>query len=451
MIVHCDQCNTNFRLDDAKVKDTGVKVRCSKCRHIFVVFPEMPKEDSEFHDLLKSFGPASGTAMASAKEEEAPLQETSQTEDFSFTAGESGFAGYGDLQEEAGPPELAGEEASDTPDAGFSAGGGELQRNEFDFSALLDEPPPRVEESAQNEFQGLDVFDNLDFSSEEPVADGAVQGKTSSPQDAVFDDDFPLPETLPSDSRVEPVEESPEVALSDGDAAPPAPDFAVAFADEQPREEQGVQEEAIPEEGALIAQEVAADELPSLSSRRRQHSVLPIVVTAISVVFILLLAAGGLIFLKDGPNAFDRLGLGFLSQWAGMEVKEEGNISVRGMTGVFMANKEAGEIFVVTGEAVNGFKKPRASIQVRGFLYGPNGEVLMRKVAYCGNMLTQEQLKTLPLSKIELAMNNQFGDSLSNLGVPPGKGIPFVIVFTKLPNNAVDYGVEVAGSTVAGK
>lgn len=450
MIVHCDQCNTNFRLDDAKVKDTGVKVRCSKCRHIFVVFPEMPKEDSEFHDLLKSLGPASGTAMANANEEEAPLQDTAvKAEDFSLTAGESG---YGDLQEEPSPPELAGEVSSDTPDAEFSAGGGDVQRNEFDFSALLDEPPLRVEESAQIEFQGMDVFDTLDFSSEEPVADGAVQEKPSSPQDAVFNDDFPFPETLPSDSQVEPVERSLEAAFPDGDdAAPPSPDFAAAFADAQPREEQSVQGEAIPEEDAFVAQEVTADELPPLSSRRRQHSMLPIVVTAISVVFILLLAAGGLVFLKDGPKAFDRLGLGFLSQWSGMEVKEEGNISVRGMTGVFMTNKEAGEIFVVTGEAVNGFKKPRASIQVRGLLYGPNGEVLMRRVAYGGNMLTQEQLKTLPLPKIEAAMNNQFGDSLSNLGVSPGKGIPFVIVFTKLPNNAVDYGVEVAGSTVAGK
>lgn len=448
MIVHCDQCNTNFRLDDAKVKDTGVKVRCSKCRHIFVVFPEMPKEDSEFQDLLKSLGPASVTPTASAEEEEAPLQETSQAEDPFSPTGESP---YGDLQEEAVPFDHAGEvDGSGTPDAEFPAGG-KLHRNEFDFSALLDEPPPRVEEFTQNEFQGLDVFDNLDFSSEEPVAVGAVQEKASSPQDAVFGDDFPLPETLTSDSGVKPAEEPPEVAFPYGDAAPPAPDFEVAFADEQSREEQDVQGEAIPEEGAFVAQEVTADELPPLSSRRRQHSVLPIIVTAISVVFILLLAAGGLVFLKDGPKAFDRLGLGFLSQWSGMEVKEEGSISVRGMSGVFMTNKEAGEIFVVTGEAVNGFSKPRASIQVRGLLYGPNGEVLMRRVAYGGNMLTQEQLKTLPLPKIEAAMNNQFGDSLSNLGVSPGKGIPFVIVFTKLPNNASDYGVEVAGSTVAGK
>ena len=53
------------------------------------------------------------------------------------------------------------------------------------------------------------------------------------------------------------------------------------------------------------------------------------------------------------------------------------------------------------------------------------------------------------MAKIETAMNNQFGDSLSNLGVQPGKGIPFVIVFANVPKDVAEFGVEIAGSTVA--
>ncbi len=48
-------------------------------------------------------------------------------------------------------------------------------------------------------------------------------------------------------------------------------------------------------------------------------------------------------------------------------------------------------------------------------------------------------------------MGNQFGDSLSNLAVQPGKSIPFVVVFTNVPKEAVDFGVEVVGSTAAGQ
>ncbi|MDJ0851445.1 MAG: zinc-ribbon domain-containing protein [Myxococcota bacterium] len=37
MIVTCEQCSTQFQLDDARVPDDGVRVRCSRCKHAFVV------------------------------------------------------------------------------------------------------------------------------------------------------------------------------------------------------------------------------------------------------------------------------------------------------------------------------------------------------------------------------------------------------------------------------
>ncbi|MCK6550815.1 zinc-ribbon domain-containing protein, partial [Myxococcota bacterium] len=37
MIVQCDKCKTKFRIADEKVTDAGVKVRCSRCAHVFMV------------------------------------------------------------------------------------------------------------------------------------------------------------------------------------------------------------------------------------------------------------------------------------------------------------------------------------------------------------------------------------------------------------------------------
>jgi predicted Zn finger-like uncharacterized protein len=37
MIVECGQCKTKFRVADDKITPAGVKVRCSKCKHIFTV------------------------------------------------------------------------------------------------------------------------------------------------------------------------------------------------------------------------------------------------------------------------------------------------------------------------------------------------------------------------------------------------------------------------------
>lgn len=37
MIVQCDKCKTKFRIADEKVAASGVKVRCSRCAHVFMV------------------------------------------------------------------------------------------------------------------------------------------------------------------------------------------------------------------------------------------------------------------------------------------------------------------------------------------------------------------------------------------------------------------------------
>lgn len=202
-----------------------------------------------------------------------------------------------------------------------------------------------------------------------------------------------------------------------------------------------------------IPEDFEEEGLPPLSipSRRKGRSVLAVSVVAISVLVIVVLSGAGLYLLQSGPAAFDKVGLGFVAKWFGMESTEEGRITIRNQQASFYLNKEAGELFVVTGEAVNSFRKARASIHVRVNIYDKKGAVLVQKTAYCGNRITPEQLSSLPMSKIESIMSNQFGDSLSNLGVQPGKGINFVVAIPNVPKDAADFGVEVIGSTVAGK
>ena len=45
MIVRCDKCSTRFRIADDKVTPGGVKVRCSRCAHVFVVTPASDASD----------------------------------------------------------------------------------------------------------------------------------------------------------------------------------------------------------------------------------------------------------------------------------------------------------------------------------------------------------------------------------------------------------------------
>ena len=45
MIITCQECNSSFNVDDSLIKETGSKVRCSKCEHVFVTYPYSPEDD----------------------------------------------------------------------------------------------------------------------------------------------------------------------------------------------------------------------------------------------------------------------------------------------------------------------------------------------------------------------------------------------------------------------
>lgn len=561
MIIQCDQCNTKFKLDDAKVSERGTKVRCSKCKHIFIVQKEVPHEEPDLDSLLSGLGASVTEAEAPAPqtredwrlsaEEATPRGEEPREEAPAGSTGTMGGNEFGEdffaTSEEASPEKEAGEEFGEFPfpeERGVAPSGAESapkatagESEGFDFGEFPFEeeqaavpPAPSVAEAAPEKTAEFD-FGEFSFDEEKPVAaaESPEAAPAASEETGGFDfGDVDLGTGEPSKEgtagfsaggssedlfsfgeepavgsagiapRVEP--ESPEKTGEGFDFesfAVPSPEGGVGedltasepsafvlegekkagesepldFGDIDFGESVGAgsvpskMEAASPVAGTALAPEPqpqvstvsfpppppAEEELPPLSiaTRKKGSSVIPMAVTAIAALIVLAIAGVGFYVFREGPAAFDKLGLGFLAKWAGLEVAEEGGIVIRNPAGAFMVNKEAGEIFVISGEAVNNFRKPRASIQVKGIVLGAKGAPLMQKVVYCGNALSKEQLTTLPMAKIEAAMGNQFGDSLSNLGVQPGKGIPFVVVFSGVPKDAAEFSVEVVGSTVA--
>jgi predicted Zn finger-like uncharacterized protein len=50
VIVTCERCSTQFQLDDSRVPQRGVRVRCSRCKHAFRVVPEQASARAESRD-----------------------------------------------------------------------------------------------------------------------------------------------------------------------------------------------------------------------------------------------------------------------------------------------------------------------------------------------------------------------------------------------------------------
>lgn len=500
MIIQCEQCQTKFRLDDAKIKGRGVKVRCSKCRHVFLVHNEEPQPETAFSEVLGQYGETAaerqpvadtpmvpgefavgaGTGLAAGQETPGALAEA----DFSLPQ-----SMVPETEEQQPSPAVPADEfdfsfdvadadtSQDTvaipaaPVEGEKAAGVE---EPFDFPPVSN---PTVEQVDTDDFtidfgelnspqepvsgtlpvhagatQGHDTF-NLDFDNllgeESPPAGGRAPSSVMGFGEEIF--------SAASSHSAKDGDGFGGLDFSDldlGELPSPAAQGGTSPSGKESRQS----EPSVSADSFILAspgQEPSAEEteeLPPLtiSSRRKGASFFPAAVTVVAIIIVVIVAGIGF-FVVSGPETVKKMGLGFITTLTGGEVQDEGKISLGKVTAEFVANKEAGELFVIRGETVNNYNKPRASIQVKATLLGATGQPILNKPAYCGNSLTKEQLETLPLAKIEEVMNNQFGDSLSNLGVQPGKSIPFVVVFANVPKDAVDFSVTVAGSTVAAK
>jgi len=446
MIVQCEQCRTKFRLDDGKVSTRGVKVRCAKCRHVFTVrkeetslqsagTPESSASVAEIWVADDLWAPAPATADATtaaapdqvAQNDDLPRSGSAsesgafQPDSAVFAARESSEAGvgadFGEINfgtESAMPSSAEGSSGADPGRTGAAAGG--LDFSDISFTAEPSAAPATGTDFAEMTMAMPDQKQEMDISA------------ASVPAPPVAEDNFNLGKIDFGKERPAPPKAEQPVAAAETHASEAAPPYAAPLSD-------------ISFEAPAAKEEQEAPPL-FIPSRRRRSPLLSILVTILAVL--VLGAAGfmGYIYLSGDSDA--------LNLFAKPRVQvEEGRITLRKISAAYLENAAAGELLVISGEAVNNFNKPRAALQLKGMIFGGDGTVLVSKVAYAGNILTNEQLLTMPLDKIEAAMNNQFGDSLANLEVQPGKAIPFTLVIANPPKEGREFGVEVVGSTVA--
>jgi hypothetical protein len=117
--------------------------------------------------------------------------------------------------------------------------------------------------------------------------------------------------------------------------------------------------------------------------------------------------------------------------------------------GKFVDNNKTGRIFVIKGKIRNDYSEARNFIRVRGALYLKDGKEAQSRIVYCGNALSDTDLKMLDVPTINKRLGNRFGDSKSNFKIPSGKILPFTVVFSNLPRDLGEFSVEVVGSVPA--
>jgi len=411
MIIQCEKCKTRFKLDDARVTESGVRVRCSRCSHTFIVKRDTPEEESDFDVLLQGFG---GTEQADTGAES--------------VASVAGDSSEGSSGEAALPPPAAEDKQ-------------ELSFGERDAAPADAVEPQEDLDSSVEPFDGYFrtgiALPQFQVHPASPEAGDAANTGLDSRLDEAFRpyDAVAVCGAAPKDSA------DGEMPAEEEKQGPPFNDSEKSGEDRNsPRHE-----EKWPVADSRD-DETAGDELHplSISSRRKKSPFFPILIGALALL--VAIVAGFYLYRNySGDLASlipDRL------------KKGTSHATIRSLGGSFLINKEAGELFVIRGEIFNASLKPISAIRVQGTVYGVNGSVLARRTVYCGNTFSREETTFRSFSGMEKTMNRQFGDTLANLEIPPGKGIPFAIVFKDVPREAKDYGAEIvdlSGALPAGR
>jgi len=99
----------------------------------------------------------------------------------------------------------------------------------------------------------------------------------------------------------------------------------------------------------------------------------------------------------------------------------------------FINNPLLGNIRVVEGLAMNTSPYPMTRIRIRGELMDLAGAMVKETSAYCGNLLTDEELGIMSEEQIFRELAIPQGSDIPNDRIAPQGTIPFVLVFLREP------------------
>lgn len=396
MIISCPECSTRFRVDESKIPAQGAKIRCARCKHIFAVSPPPPEPETVAEqERPATETPRQETPPVATDTEQAPEESPSDGDDFGFDDFESSEIGTG-------------------------------ANDEFDPSAF-----DTAEDEAEDDFSFGDDYGNVSL--------GEDDGNAGEEPPFSFGEPTPAKDTEERESQEEfsfkPAKEQ---------AAPQPDPLADSFT-----EEDSLGDMSLPPADTGFDADIPDLPPPTAVSKSSSRGPLSVVILFVMVLILAVLVAGGVLVWKNGPEALEQL----VSSLTGkpQATAPVGNIRLTNLQGSFITNRKEGELFVIRGLAINDLKEAQAAIQVKGIIFDKNGKQLLQKTIFCGNPISDTDLRKLSYSKMEEMMGNQFGESLANLNVTPGQSIPFTIVFRKLPKTLSEFVVEVADSKPAAK
>ena len=395
MIIRCNECDTRFNIDESLLKQTGSKVRCSKCKNVFLAYPSSLSEEPDKSGKVET----ELEAVITDEEIQSGIQYSAEEESADIElAMDEAFEENTKVEEK---PEEAGLEL------------------ELDLEPEIDET--QAETGAELELELADKTDSEISVKEEPEG---IEPEEVEPEEVEIDKET---ETKIEVSKQEDIDQD----KTPGEKEEPSKTFNMGVMPDEQEAEKAIEPIDKPEKGALTEK----SEPPKVAANKR------ISMPVLLLLFATLLIGGAYVLHSVGIN------IPFFSLLK-PEVQDAGNPKIypSDINNKFVENSKIGKLLVITGKAKNGYSDARSYISITGKLY-TKGKILSKtKTVYCGTILSELELQNMDLDSINNRLSNRFGDNKSNIKVKADAIIPFMVVFADLPENPDEFTIEAAGS-----
>jgi pilus assembly protein FimV len=171
-------------------------------------------------------------------------------------------------------------------------------------------------------------------------------------------------------------------------------------------------------------------------------------VLLVVLVFLLLAAAGYGVF-----NVLNMTGsqIPIIGSYMKTEIPDPGNLKMIAfdLNSKFEENQHTGKIFIITGIIKNEYSEARSFIKSTGKIYEPAKKLSHTEHVYAGNVFSELELRSLDMEAIKNRLDNRFGQNRSNVNIEPGQSVPFMIIFSNLPQQLEEFTVEIESSSPA--
>jgi len=478
MIIICEKCNTKFNLDENLLKQTGSKVRCSKCQNIFMAYPLLELENSDLSDeeIIQQEKTDSDIEMpdfkisnSGHKEEKIDFSDIDNLpEEFETKEDKPDLPGL-DLEEIQGPEIPEKTDADKEEDIDLSGIDDFPEESEPDLSGLdlekthgteidADKKFKITEETSEIEEESFDLYDiekmfvedqktKSSFKKDSPDSYNLELEETSEVKDN-FEEKFKEYDLeLEDDEKNR--ENQPENEKTSGKEKT-AVEAGIELSKTEPSEA-GEDKLKTSHLDKIEEPEHKTEKTPIINNEQKIKSVRKkYVSTPILIILIITLLAGGL---YGGYIILENLNIKipFIGTLSAPDVYDAGNlhINILDVSDKFINNSKSEKLFIVSGTVKNEYSQARSFIRIGGKLYDKEKNILKHASVYCGNLLSENDLLTMDISLINQKLANRMGDNSSNVNLKPGKTLKFMMVFPYSSGNIEEYSIKVMSSSPA--